>query len=152
MRAPQVVLEALQTSGTALGLVLQAFDELEPVFVVVILPDHLKSAEMPGNLEKVLIADIVLFLRPYVAVAVDQYGIVSFIEQSLQAACRTRTAAAVDQNLLAHAPMILYYNEIDHIISVTCKTIFPSVPEKSILSSGCEGKQWRILSGSGQTA
>ena len=131
----QVEFEAFLTSCSSLRLGFKASDELKPSVMVVLLTDNLEPSEIPGDLQKILVTDLVLLRRPDVAVAIDKNGIVSFIEQSLNTACRTWPAATVDQNLLFHETndTLLQQNRPYHIINLL-PAIFPSRQEKGILS------------------
>ena len=82
--------------------------------MVIILADHLKATEIRGHLQEVLIPLVVLLLRPDVAVSVAEDGLIALVNETLEAACGTRPAAAMDKNLLAHAIMILHILKLNH--------------------------------------
>ena len=62
----------------------------------------------------VLIAQIVLLPGPDVAVPVAENRLIAFVQEPLDAACGTGSAAAVDKNLFAHGSILLYILKIDH--------------------------------------
>ena len=110
----QVEFETLQTALSVFRLVLQPPDETQPGFVVIVLPDYLKTSEVFGYFQQILIAQIVLLPGPDVAVPVAENRLVAFVQEPLDAACGTGSAAAVDKNLSAHGSILLYILKIDH--------------------------------------
>ena len=108
MSCPEVELKASLASGPTFRLALKSFDELKPRLVVIILPDHLKVAEISCYLQQILIPLLILLPGPNVAVPKANDRLIALIDEAFETACGARPAAAVDKNLLAHAIMILH--------------------------------------------